>query len=84
MFVSKISFSLQIKYLSHGYTVIRVPRDHCMALVAALFTSDTVRVRWVTGTIKKVHAWLLRTLTKKLGRELLAKEKYAIENIDYS
>lgn len=27
---------------------------------------------------------MLRTLTKKLGRELLAKEKYAIENIDYS
>jgi RNase P/RNase MRP subunit POP5 len=29
LFLAKIAYSLQIKYLNLGKAVIRVPRDHC-------------------------------------------------------
>lgn len=52
LFLAKITFSLQIKYMNLGRVVIRVPRDHCAQLLASIFAFKGLRVIQVSGTIR--------------------------------
>ncbi len=58
IFVANIAFSLQCKFQLLNKLVIRVPRDHCKGLIAALFSMTTARVLRVSGTIKGVQKYL--------------------------
>lgn len=43
-----------------------------------------MRVRWVSGTLRKVQKWLLRELRGRLGRELGDREMEGVMGIDYT
>lgn len=55
LFLAKIAFSLQIKYLNHGKVLIRVPRDHATQLITCLFVIKGLRVIQVSGTIRNIQ-----------------------------
>lgn len=84
LFLAKIAFSLQIKYLNLGYALIRVPRDHCRDLQACLFVIKGLRVISVSGTIRNMQKKLFELLRMSLKRELSAGESDLIQKIDYS
>lgn len=84
LFLAKISFSLQIKYLSLGKVIIRVPRDHASDLLACLFIIKGLRVRHVSGVIRGIQKKLFEVFRKELGRELSVGEADLINKIDYS
>jgi len=84
LFLAKISFSLQIKYLNHGKVLIRAPRDHATQLIACFFVIKGLRVIKVSGTIRNIQKKLFELLRKELSRELTVLEADAINKIDYS
>lgn len=72
LFLAKISYSLQIKYLNQGKVLIRVPRDHATQLLACLFIISGLRVIQVSGTIRNIQKKIFELLRKELRRELTA------------
>ena len=78
LFLAKISFSLQIKYLSQGRVLIRAPRDHATPLLACLFVLKGLRVLQVSGTIRNLQKRLFALMRKELSRELTAAESEMI------
>jgi len=72
LFLAKITFSLQIKYMNLGKVLIRVPRDHCKELVACLFPLKGFRIIQISGTIRKTQQKLFELLRQELERELTA------------
>ena len=78
LFLAKISFSLQIKYLSQGRVLIRAPRDHATPLLACLFVLKGLRVLQVSGTIRSLQKRLFALMRKELSRELTAAESEMI------
>ena len=55
LFLAKITFSLQIKYLNQGKILIRAPRDHATQLLGCLFVVKGLRVIKVSGTIRGIQ-----------------------------
>lgn len=64
LFLSKITFSLQIKYMSLGRVLIRVPRDHCTQLQACLFIIKGLRIIQISGTIRNIQKKLFELVRK--------------------
>lgn len=84
LFLAKITFSLQIKYLQLGKAIIRVPRDHATELQGCLFVLKGMRVIGVSGVIRGMQRRLFEVMRKELKRELTAHERDVIEKIDYA
>jgi len=55
LFLAKIAFSLQIKYMNLGKALIRVPREHCTDLQACIFMVKGIRMLKISGTIRKIQ-----------------------------
>ncbi len=55
LFLAKITFSLQIKYLNQGKVLIRAPRDHATQLLTCLFIIKGLKVIQVSGTIRNIQ-----------------------------
>lgn len=55
LFVAKIAFSLQIKYMNLGKVVIRVSREQCTELLACLFIIKGLKVIRTSGTIRCIQ-----------------------------
>ena len=70
LFLAKITFSLQIKYMNQGKAMIRVPRDHATELQACLMVIKGLKVIHVSGVIRGIQKKLFYLLRKELGREL--------------
>lgn len=68
MFLAKISFSLQVKYLYLGKCVIRVPREYVDELVTCLFPLKGFKIKHVSGTIIKLQKLIVQMLRKELLR----------------
>ena len=84
LFLAKIAFSLQIKYLQLGKAIIRVPRDHATELQGCLFVLKGLRVLAVSGVIRGMQRKLFEVMRRELRRELTAQERDVIERIDYA
>jgi RNase P/RNase MRP subunit POP5 len=84
LFLAKVTFSLQIKYLNLGKVLIRAPRDHATQILACLFIIPGLKVIRVSGTIRNIQKKIFQLLRKELRRELSATESDLIEKIDYS
>ena len=84
LFLAKVTFSLQIKYLQHGKAIIRVPRDHATELMACLFVVKGLKVITVSGVIRGIQKKLFGVLRKELKRELTEYESDLIEKVDYA
>ena len=84
LLLAKVTFSLQIKYMALGRALLRVPRDHAQAVVAALFPVKGLAVRHVSATIRKSQERLFALLRGDLGREPTLAEAELINKIDYS
>ena len=52
LFIAKITFSLQIKYMNHGRAIVRVPRDHATELQACLMVVKGLKVIHISGVIR--------------------------------
>lgn len=70
LFLAKITFSLQIKYMHLGKVLIRVPRDHCTNLIACIFMIKGLKIVKVSGTIRGIQLKLYELARKELKREL--------------
>ena len=68
LFLAKITFSLQIKYMQHGKAVVRVPRDHATELMACLFVLKGLKVVHVSGVIRGTQKKLFELLRRELHR----------------
>ena len=55
LFVAKIAFSLQIKYMNLGKVVIRVSREQCNELLACLFVIKGLKIIRTSGTIRCIQ-----------------------------
>jgi RNase P/RNase MRP subunit POP5 len=84
LFLAKVTFSLQIKYMQLGKVLIRVPRDHCTNLIACLFMLKGLKIVKTSGTIRGIQQKLYEMARKELRRELSKGEQDLIERIDYS
>lgn len=58
LFLAKVTYSLQVKYMNLGKVLIRVPRDHSTDLLACLFVLKGLKVITVSGTIRCIQAKL--------------------------
>ena len=83
LFLAKITFSLQIKYMNQGKAIIRVPRDHATELIACLFVMKGLKVLHVSGVIRGIQKKLFELMRKELNRELTDGEKDMIDRVDY-
>ncbi len=83
LFLAKVTFSLQIKYLNLGKVIIRVPRDHTTELLACLFVIKGLKVMHVSGVIRGIQKKLFEVFRKELKRELSVGEADMINKIDY-
>jgi RNase P/RNase MRP subunit POP5 len=68
LFLAKITFSLQIKYLQLGKAIIRVPRDHATELQGCLFVLKGMKVIGVSGVIRGMQRRLFEVMRKELKR----------------
>lgn len=68
LFLAKVTFSLQIKYMQLGKVLIRVPRDHCTNLIACLFTLKGLKIVKTSGTIRGIQKKLYEMARKELRR----------------
>jgi RNase P/RNase MRP subunit POP5 len=84
LFLAKVTYSLQIKYMNQGRVIIRVPRDHATELQACLFIIKGVKVMHVSGVIRGMQKKLFEVLRRELHRELTAGETDMINKIDYA
>jgi RNase P/RNase MRP subunit POP5 len=64
LFLAKITFSLQIKYMNLGKVLIRVPRDHCTELLACMFILKGLKIVKISGTIRGIQKKLFEILRK--------------------
>jgi RNase P/RNase MRP subunit POP5 len=84
LFLAKIAFSLQIKYLQLGKAIIRVPRDHATELQGCLFVLKGLRVISVSGVIRGMQKKIFEVMRRELKRELTVQERDMIDKIDYA
>jgi RNase P/RNase MRP subunit POP5 len=64
LFLAKITFSLQIKYMNMGKVLIRVPRDHSTNLIACIFIIKGLKIVKVSGTIRGIQKKLYELARK--------------------
>lgn len=64
LFLAKITFSLQIKYLHLGKAIIRVPRDHATELQGCLFVLRGLKVIAISGVIRGMQKKLFEVLRR--------------------
>ena len=64
LFLSKITFSLQIKYMQLGKAIIRVPRDHATELQGCLFVLKGLKVIAVSGVIRGMQKRLFELMRR--------------------
>ena len=55
LLLSKISFSLQIKYFKFNKIVIRVPKEFSEELIGSLFSSS-LKIKKISGTIRNIQS----------------------------